>query len=289
MIFITGATGSIGSELCRLLAAEKIKARAMCRKQEQLSRLRDMGHEAVLAIFDQPDSIRPAMQGCDKLFLLTSPDENHFEREKTIIDIAIESGIKQIVRLSTGDANLSAKLAYAKSHAQVDHYLRTTSVNWTILRPTGFMQNFIESSATIARGSLPHMMEEGQISYIDLRDIALVAKCALTEDEKHHRAIYFLTGTESLTVNAVAELLTAGLGKKIEACNIAEAEMRKILSYSGMSVWHKDALIEQFIIGANGCEIDVTEEVYRITGKVPRSFRQFINDYKEQFLTPDHE
>jgi len=67
-----------------------------------------MGHEAILANFDQPDSLERVMQGCDKVFLLTSPDEGHFEREKTIIDIAIESGIKQIVRISTGDANLSA-------------------------------------------------------------------------------------------------------------------------------------------------------------------------------------
>ncbi|MEJ1242243.1 NAD(P)H-binding protein [Chryseolinea sp. T2] len=287
MIFITGATGSIGSELCQLLAAEKTEARAMCRKQEQLLRLKDMGHEAILANFDQPDSLQRAMQGCDKLFLLTAPDERHFERERTIIDIAIESGIKQIVRVSTGDANLSSRLAYARSHAEIDHYLRTRPVNWTILRPTGFMQNFIGSSFAISKGSLPHMMHEGQISYIDLRDIALVAKCVLT-DEKHHRAIYYLTGAESLTVRAVAELLTAGLDKEVEASTITEAEMRKILSYSGMSAWHKDALIEQFIIGSNGCEIDVTEEVQRITGKLPRSFTQFVNDYKEQFLTPHH-
>ncbi len=287
MIIITGATGSIGSELCRLLANDQIRARAMCRRQEQLSRFIEMGHHAVLADFDQPDSLKQAMQGCGKLFLLTSPDEGHFERERRIIDIAVKSGIKRIVRISTADANLSAKLAYARSHAEIDHYLRAQPVDWTILRPTGFMQNFIESSYAISKGSLPHMMADGQISYIDLRDIALVAKLALTEN-RHHRAVYFLTGKESLSVNAVAEYLTNGLGMKVETSNITEAEMRKILSYSGMSGWLKDALIDQFIIGANGCEIDVTEEVQRITEKPPRSFAQFIADYKKQFLTPHH-
>lgn len=170
MILITGATGSIGSELCRLLANEQIQARAMCRKQEQLTQFIAMGHEAVLADFDDPDSLGQTIVGCDKLFLLTSPDENHFQREKNIIDLAIKAGIKHIVRISTADANLSAKLAYAKSHSEIDHYLRAQPVDWTILRPTGFMQNFIESSYAISKGSLPHMMKEGQISYIDLRD-----------------------------------------------------------------------------------------------------------------------
>lgn len=287
MIFITGATGSIGSELCLLLAKEHIQIRVMCRRQEQLARFIEMGHEALLADFNHQDSLRKAMQGCDKLFLLTSPDEGHFEREKNIINIAIASGIKYIVRISTADANLSAKLAYARSHAEIDHYLRAQSVGWTILRPTGFMQNFIESSYAISKGNLPHMMEEGQISYIDLRDIALVAKHTLMDD-RHHGAIYFLTGPQSLSVNAVADCLTDHLGYKIEANNLTEIEMRKILSFSGMSSWHKDALIEQFIIGANGCEIDVTEEVQRITEKPPRTLTQFTKDYKEQFLKPHH-
>jgi uncharacterized protein YbjT (DUF2867 family) len=287
MIFITGATGSIGSELCQLLAKDNIKARAMCRRQEQLSRFILMGHEAVLADFDHPESLKLGMQGSDKLFLLTSPDENHFQREKGIIDIAVKAGIKHVVRISTADANLSAKLPYAKSHAEIDHYLRAQSVDWTILRPTGFMQNFIESGFAIPRGSLPHMMGGGQISYIDLRDIALVAKHVLTDDG-HYGAIYFLTGADSLSVNAVADELTDGLDIKVKSNNITEAEMRQILSYSGMSTWHLNALIEQFIISANGCEIDVTEEVKRITGQLPRSFTQFVTDYKEQFLTPQH-
>ena len=82
--------------------------------------------------------------------------------------------------------------------------------------------------------------------------------------------------------------LTRELGLDINASNITEDQMRRLLSFSSMSEWHKDALIAQFIIGANGCEIDVTEDVYYITGKPARSFTQFAREYKSQFLNPHH-
>ncbi|RYE20320.1 MAG: SDR family NAD(P)-dependent oxidoreductase [Sphingobacteriaceae bacterium] len=255
----------------------------MCRKQEQLQQFSALGLEAVLADFNDSESLTKGMQGCEQLFLLTSPDQDHTLREKKMIDLAIEAGIKHIVRLSTSDTNLSTKLPYGKSHAEIDHYLQRKPVNWTILRPTGFMQNFIESRHPIGNGALPHCLNDGQISYIDLRDIASVAKTVLTED-KHNEATYYLTGPESLTMNEVAAELTNGLEHEIRSANKTEEEMRKILTYAHLTDWYIDALIEQFRIGGSGGEIATTKEVQRLTGKAARTFSQFVQDYKADFL-----
>ena len=284
MLFITGATGSIGRELCQLLAQTNVSVRAMCRRENQLVQFRKMGLEAVLADFEQPESLRRAMQGCDRMFLLTAPTDSHTQMEMNLIDTAIEAGITGIVRLSTADTNLSAKLSYARSHAEIDHYLRSKPLTWTILRPTGFMQNFIESAHPIAKGVLPHMMGDGQLSYIDLRDIALVAKQVLTEDG-HQGATYYLTGPESLTVKQVAALFTDALGHVVEEVRSSEADMRRALGFAGLSDGHVDTLIEQFTTVAGGYEIAVTEEVKRLTGQLPRPFAQFALDYKHQFST----
>jgi uncharacterized protein YbjT (DUF2867 family) len=283
MIYITGATGGIGSELCRLLAKENIPTRAMYRKVEQKAQFDALGIEAVQADFEDHQSLQDGMQGCDKLFLLTHPDEKHFKREKSIIDIAVEAGIKRIVRISTAGTNLSSKVSYARSHAEVDHYLRSMPVSWTLLRPTGFMQNFLESGHLIGKGMLPHLIRNGQISYIDLRDIASVAKTVLTEPT-HAGATYYLTGPESLTVKQVAEKLTKSLGFVIKEIQTPPADMKKALTNAGLSAWHIEALMEQFEIGANGGEIDVTWEVERLTWRAPRRFEQFIMDNKSEFI-----
>jgi uncharacterized protein YbjT (DUF2867 family) len=284
MIYITGATGSIGKELSRLLAEDKIPARAMCRKPEQRQHFDALGLESVVADFNDSESLLRGMQGCTKLFLLTSPDQDHSSREMRIIDFAIKAGVKHIVGLSTANTNLSAKLSYAKSHAEIDHYLRAQPVQWTILRPTGFMQNVIESAYPISKGIFPHMIGQGQLSYIDLRDIALVAKQVLTEDV-HHEATYYLTGPESIAVEKVATILSSSLGHPIKSIETSEADMRKSLGYAGLSAWHIDTLIDQFITVAGGYEIDTTHEVKRLTGQMPRTFSQFAMDYKLHFLT----
>ena len=283
MIFITAATGSIGSELCRLLAGENIPSRVMYRREGQQTRFQNLSLQAVQADFDDADSMQQAMQECDKLFLLTAPDQKHAEREIAIINLAVSLGFQHIVKVSTANTNQSSKLAYARSHAQIDAYLRNQSIDWTILRPTGFMQNFLEYAHPIGKGILPHMLGEGQIGYIDLRDIALVAKHVLIQTA-HTKATYYLTGPAPMTAAQVACELTTGLGSAIQAVNQSEAETRKALAYSGLDAWHIDALIEQFKIGANGGEIDVTGEVARITGQTPRTFAQFVSEYKKQFL-----
>jgi uncharacterized protein YbjT (DUF2867 family) len=283
MIFITGATGGVGTELCRLLTEANIPARAMYRRPEQSVQFTRSGLDAVKADFDDVESLRSGMAGCDRLFLLTHADEDHFSREKSIIEVAIDSGITQIVKISTADTNLSSNLSYAKSHAEIDHYLRSMPVSWTILRPTGFMQNFLESARLIRQGILPHMMRSGQIGYIDLRDLAAVAKAVLTEDG-HNKATYYLTGPQSLTVKQISHELTAALGFVVQEIHTSSSEMRNALASAGLSEWNINALLDQFEIGANGGEIDVTEEVERLTGKPPGTFSQFINDYKNHFI-----
>ena len=128
------------------------------------------------------------------------------------------------------------------------------------------------------------MLGDGQISYIDLRDIALVAKHVLTHPG-HAEATYYLTGPASLTAAEIAAELTVQFGHTVRAVDQSAADTRSALGYGGLDAWHIDALIEQFRIGAIGGEIDVTAEVARLTGQAPRTLTQFVNDYRNYFLT----
>lgn len=281
MVLVTGATGGIGKELCRLLAQSHIPARAMCRSQEQLAQFTRIGLEAVQGDFGHADQIRKAMYGCQQLFLLTPPVPQQAEWERLTIDLAVETGIERIIRVSAADANLTTRVPWAKAHAEADHHLRSKPIDWTILRPVAFMQNFFESAHSIAQGVLPHITGEGQLSYIDSRDIAAVARQLLTQ-QGHQGAVYYLTGPDSLSAGDIAVCLTEALGHPVREVKLAVSAMREQLKSGGLSDWLINAMIEQFALVAGGYDIDTTEEVKRLTGQPARTFAQFARDYRPE-------
>ncbi|WP_025982226.1 NAD(P)H-binding protein, partial [Xanthomonas phaseoli] len=138
MILVSGATGGIGGELCRLLQEAATPFRAMCLKQEQVENLRRKGMDAVLGDFDTPDTLQNAMQGCDTLFLITPPTPDQVAQETAAIDAARRAGIGRIVKVSASDCNVRSPVPWAKSHALIDHHLRASGIAWTILVTSTF-------------------------------------------------------------------------------------------------------------------------------------------------------
>jgi uncharacterized protein YbjT (DUF2867 family) len=284
MILITGATSDIGQKLCQLLTENEKPFRAMCRKEEQLEKLRKQGIEAVLGNFEDPESLREAMEGCTTLFLTSPPLENQVKCEKNAIDSAKLAGITYIVKISASDANLRSSVPWAKSHAEIDHHLRHSGIEWTILKPTAFMQNFLSLAKPISKGILPQVAGDGLVGYIDAKDIAQVALKVLTEDH-HKRATYYLNGPETLDMKEVAVQLSEILGRKIRYVNLPSFAFRILLRVYGTPRWVANGLIEQYAeVVANNHDHDLGEEVLRLTNVQPRSFLDFTKEHKEAFL-----
>lgn len=284
MILITGATSDIGQKLCQLLSENKKPFRAMCRKEEQLEQFRKRGIDAVLGNFENPESLKAAMQGCICLFLTSPPTQNQVQCEKNAIDIAKQEGIAYIVKISASDANLKSSVPWAKSHAEIDHHLRNSGMEWTILKPTAFMQNFLSLSKPISKGILPQVAGNGQVGYIDAQDIASVAFSVLAENH-HKRATYYLNGPEMLEMKEIALKLSETLGRRVRYVNLPSFVFRILLRFYGASRWVANGLIEQYAeVVAKNHDHDLGEEVIRITSFQPRSFLEFAKENKEAFL-----
>ena len=72
MILVTGATGNVGQHLIPLLLAKDASVRILVRDKSKVARLADSA-ECVVGNLDQPETLRPAMQGVDQLYIVT-PD-----------------------------------------------------------------------------------------------------------------------------------------------------------------------------------------------------------------------
>lgn len=284
MILVSGATGGIGGEVCRLLHEAKVQFRAMCRKPEQVERFKKDGIEAVLGDFDRPETLADAMQGCDRLFLITPPTPDQVDQETAAIDAAKRAGVARIVKISASDGNVRSTVPWAKSHALIDHHLRDAGIGWTILKPTAFMQNFFWFKDPIAKGFLPQIAGKGSVSWVDTRDVARVAARVLIE-EGHNHATYFLTGPETLDMKEAASRLSQVTKRKVRYLDLPNPIFKLILRLTGNSRWMANGLIAQFSdVVAGHHDIDPTFEIKRLTGVAPKSFTDFVRDHRDEFV-----
>ena len=281
MILITGATGTVGSALLRRLSDVGASARALVRSPASRGRVEGLGLEAVDGDFDEPDTLERAMHGCDHLFLLSPPNPVQPQREMAAIDAATRAGVGHIVAQSVMGTSHSSPVGFGRWHAEIDDHLVASGIDYTILRPSGFMQVHLLPVDTIkAQGKWYGMAGDGPSGYIDIEDIAAVAVEALTKPG-HGAATYELTGPEALTMPQAAAQLSEVIGRDIAYVDLPAEQFRANLAQAGLPDWLSDALVAMYQATREGHGATVTNTVEEVTGKRPRSYRQFAEAHRE--------
>lgn len=279
MILVTGAAGTTGSEVVRLLAAKGVRVRAMVRHAEKGKQFHGPGSEVVVADLEKPATLDPVLKGVDKVYLVSSPDPRVGLLHGNLIESAKRAGVKQIVRLSVIGAAANSPCQFLKWHGEVDERLSRSGLSYVILRPHSFMQNLLASRASIqAEGKLYAPMKDGKTTPIDARDVAAVAAAVLTS-EGHSGRIYDLTGPEALTYGKIAEKLGAAIGRTVQYVDLPPDAARDGLVAAGFPAWLAEGLVELQSMHATGVAADVSSSVEKLTGKKPRSLDVFAKDF----------
>jgi uncharacterized protein YbjT (DUF2867 family) len=208
MICVTGASGTVRSELIKELESVKAPFRAAYFSKKKAEAARAKGIDAVIIDYNRPEMLREAFQGCDKLFLLGPNALNQTQLELNAVEAAKAVGVRHIVKQSVLGANEEA-FSLALVHRPDEKAIESNGIEWTLLRPNSFMQNVVTfMGETIkAEAAFYSASGEAKISHVDVRDIAAVAVKALTEPT-HAGKTYTLTGPEALTYDELANELS---------------------------------------------------------------------------------
>lgn len=190
-VLVTAASGTVGSAVLAALRRAGVPVRALSRDPRTVALWQQAGIDGAVGSLDD---LGAALQGCERLFLLSAATPSQYGDDRVAIDAARTVGVSHVVKLSSGDAVADSPIAWARSHAYSDQYLQTSGLAWTLLKPSAFFPNLLNNASTVRRGFLPHTSGRGGTGWIDVADIAACAAAVLTGGEQHLGAEYVLTG-----------------------------------------------------------------------------------------------
>jgi len=279
MILVTGATGTIGSELVRLLAAQGVKVRAMTRDPDG-ARM-PAGVEVVRGDFTDSGSLESAVAGASAVFLLTAPGPDAANHDLAMIAAARAAGVRRVVKLSaiaTGEKDLNGEVI-GPWHVPGETALRESDLDWTILQPTTFASNTLSWKPG---EPVLNLSGDGRQGVVDPRDVAAVAAAVLTEPG-HTDRTYVLTGPELLSVPDQAAILAEVLDRPMPVVSPAPPEARRQLVENGMPEAFVDGVLAGNAYVGEGLNAVVAAEVRKVLGRAPTAYRQWAIDHRTAF------
>jgi uncharacterized protein YbjT (DUF2867 family) len=286
-ILVTGATGTVGKEVViQLSIIDGVRVRAGVHsiiKGENLKRLPDV--EVVEMDFMDQNSLHAAFTHVDKVFLVTPFSNDQVDMARTLVDEAKKAGVKHIVKLSVIKADAVPETKISRWHREIEKYIEDSGIPYTFLRPASFMQNYsnFDFRSIKNEGRFYHSTGNGKVSYIDVRDIAAAAVETLI-GSGHEGKAYELTGSEALSNQEVADIVSEVTGRQVEFVDVPEDAARNTMLQHHMPEWMVDAMLELENAYKENMYSETTDTVEQLAGRPPHTFRQFAEDYKECFI-----
>lgn len=278
-IFVTGATGTVGSSVVAELRALGEPVVAGTRRSPDEARL-PAGTSTRLFDFSMTrDEMYAALAGCDRLFLMRPPAIADVERRLfPLIDAARGAGVRHIVFLSLQGVQMNRRTP----HHAVETYLRKTRAPYTFLRPNFFSQNLSDTYARRIRerGEIFVPAGRSRTAFIDARDIGRVAAKVFTSPG-HIGKAYTLSGEESLSYRRVAEIMTQELGRHIVYTNPSEQEYLDALAAEGAPQEYLDVQKMIHRVVRRNISAFPNRMVRKLTGTPATPFAQFVRDSAE--------
>jgi uncharacterized protein YbjT (DUF2867 family) len=258
-ILVLGGTGKTARRVVPALDALGVAHRAVSRRTE--------------IRFDWSDrsTWAPVLDGATAVYLVP-PAMNMDDAEVAeFVPRAVEAGVRRIVLLSARGISPDDGRERA---------VRESGVDWTILRPTWFSQNFSEDyflPEVLAGEVVLPPGGDGAHPFIDAQDIADVAVAALTQDG-HAGVTYELSGPEALTFREVTARIGEVSGRSIDVVDVPAADYARMLVQGGIEAAYAEVLTMALMAIRDGHDAVVADGVPSVLGRDGRLFGDYVKE-----------
>ncbi len=270
MIAISGANGQLGQLVIQHLVTliDKNQIVALVRNLDKATPLQALGVEVRQADYTQPATLQNALQGIDKLLLISSSEVGQrLPQHKNVIDAAKQAGVKLLAYTSILDAQ-NSPLALAEEHKGTEAYLQESGLPHVLLRNGWYTENYLAGVIpALKNGVMIGAAADGKISSAARSDYALAAAVVLSSAEEQAGKVYELAGDESYTLSDLCATLSELSGKEVSYVNMPQAEYAKALAGTGMPQAFADILADSDVGAAKGGLFNDSHTLSKLTGK----------------------
>ncbi len=281
---ITGATGQVGGRTLEYLRArDEVQIVAAVRSSAKAAAFKQQGIASVILDLDDESTHLPALDGIDRLFVVTGYTVDMLRQSKALLDNAKKSGVQHVVHLGACGRD-DTTVAHWAWHQFVERYIEWHGFSYTHLRPETFMQNVLSygGKRVINNGVLSGFVADARLSWVDIEDLAQVAAVSLARPDLHGGRTYRL-GYDAVTYGELAALMTRIVGQPFryepqapEAFLQSMIDAGAEMAYMGCVYDHWKRYAAGTIPGAD----DTFDNFPKITGKQPTRWAAFIERHK---------
>ena len=269
MIAITGATGQLGQHVLEnlLTTVPAGQVVAIVRNPAKAESLSQKGVEVRQADYSEEAALTAALQGVDKLLLISSSEVGQRAvQHRNVINAAKAAGVKFIAYTSLLHADTSP-LGLADEHIATEKMLADSGIAYALLRNGWYTENYLASAPpSIEHGVFIGAAGNGKIASATRADYAAAAARVIAE-EGHAGKVYELAGDEAWTLSELAAELSKQSGKNVVYQNLSEADFAAALKGVGLPAGLADMLANSDTGASKGGLFDDSRTLSKLIGR----------------------
>jgi uncharacterized protein YbjT (DUF2867 family) len=295
-LLIVGATGTLGRQVARRALDEGYQVRCLARNYRKAAFLKEWGAELVPGDLCEPDTLKDTLEGVTAVIDAAtarptdalSVKDVDWEGKVSLIQASVAANIERYIFFSFLDAEKYPQVPLLDIKRCTELFLAESGLNYTILKPCGFMQGLIGQYAIpILEGQsvwVPGV--SSPIAYMDTQDIAKFAVRALSVPETANKT-FPVVGTRAWTADEIIRLCERFSGKEAKVTRTPNSVLRFFSQVTRFFQWTLN-ISERLAFAevlATGKALDASmDEVYEVFGLDPRDMTT-LEDYLQEYFS----
>jgi uncharacterized protein YbjT (DUF2867 family) len=241
IILVTGATGRQGGAVRRHLQKKGFKLRAMVRdpNSNQARQLTGYGEQVFQGNLDDCDSLRRAMDGVYGVFSVQPYTANEIQQGVAVIEAAKRQGVSHLVYSSVGSADAETGIPHFESKVKVEEHLRSSGLQYTIVRPVFFMENWRRGLGESIRSGqlLQPLSPTTNLQMVGVDDIGAFAALAFEDPRKWNNRTFSLAG-DDLSMQQIANAFSRVTARDVKYVQVSWDQFEKNMGRELTVMYH---------------------------------------------------